>query len=205
MANESSVRIGHCVPDAPDVDVRVDGEIAFEQVAFSDVTDYAGLPTGSHEVIISAHGETDPVVETTVDLEEDTAYTALATGILSENDISATVMADAPGKVADGMCHARFVHASPDAPAVDIRVADDGPTLFENVSFREASEYTPVDAGSYDIEVCPTGSDDIALSLPNTSLEGGSAITAIAVGQAGDGSLSAVIAEDATMSLAADD
>jgi hypothetical protein len=205
MANESPVRIGHCVPDAPDVDVRVDGEIAFERVAFTEITDYATLPSGSHEVIVSAHGETDPVIEATLDLDDDTSYTALATGMLAEDDIAATVMMDNPGKVADGMCHARFVHASPDAPAVDVRVADGGPTLFENVGFREASEYTPVDAGRYDLEVCPAGSDDVALSLPNTTLEGGSAITAIAVGQVGDGSLSAAIAEDATMTLAADD
>ena len=205
MENESPVRIGHCVPDAPDVDVHVDGEIAFEKVAFSDVTDYAPLPAGSHEVKITAHGETDPVIEATLDLDDNTSYTALATGMLSEDDIEATVMVDAPGKVPDRMCHARVVHASPDAPAVDVRVADGGPTLFENVSFREASEYAPVDADTYDLEVCPTGSDDVAHSLPNTTLDGGSAITAIAVGQAGDGSLSAVITEDATMTLAADD
>jgi hypothetical protein len=180
MTNVSPVRIGHCVPDAPDVDVRVDGEIAFEGVAFTDVTDYATLPSGSHEVAISAHGETDPVLEAALDLDEDTSYTALATGILAEDDIAATVMMDAPGKIASGMCHARFAHASPDAPAVDVRVADDGPTLFQNVSFREASEYTPVDTGT-------------------------SAITAIAVGQLDDGSLSAVLTEDATATLAADD
>lgn len=205
MASESPVRIGHCVPDAPDVDVRVDGEIAFEGVAFGDVTDYADLPSGSHEVAISAHGETDPVLEATLDLDGETVYTALATGTLDASDIAATVMTDAPGKVADGMCHARFVHASPDAPAVDVRVADGGPTLFENVSFRESSEYEPVEAGTYDIEVCPTGSDDVALSLPDIRFEGGSAVSAIAVGLVGDGSLTAVLAEDSTMTLAADD
>jgi hypothetical protein len=187
------------------VDVRVDGEIAFERVAFSDITDYAALSSGSHDVTVSAHGETDPVLEATLDLDDDTSYTVLATGMLSENDIGATVMEDTPGKISGQMCHARFVHASPDAPAVDIRVADDGPTLFENISFREVSAYTPVDADRYDIEVCLAGSDDVALSLPNTTLEGGSAITAIAVGQVGDDSLSAVLTEDATMTMAADD
>jgi hypothetical protein len=196
MANDSPVRIGHCVPDAPDVDVHVDGEIAFERIAFTDVTDYAGLSSGGHEVAITAHGESDPVLEATLDLDDDTSYTILATGMLAEDDIAATVLMDDPGTVADRKCHARFAHASPDAPAVDIRVADGGPTLFENVSFREASEYTPVDADTYDLEVCPAGSDDVALSLPNTALDGGSAITAIAIGRLDDGSLSAVIAAD---------
>lgn len=205
MANESPVRIGHCIPDAPDMDVRVDGEIAFERVAYPNVTDYVALPSGSHELIISGHGETDPVLEATLDLEDDTSYTALATGMLSENDIAATVMMDAPGRLAEGMCHARFVHASPDAPAVDVRVAGGGPTLFESIGFRESSEYTPVDSGEYDLEICPAAGDDVALSLPNTTLKSRSAITAIAVGRVGDDSLSALLTEDATTTLAADD
>ena len=205
MTNESPVRIGHCVPDAPDVDVRVDDEMGFEEIAFTDLTDYAVLPSGSHEVTISAHGETASVTETTLDLDDDTSYTVLAMGVLAKDDIAVTAMVDDPGKVPDGMCHVRFAHASPDAPAVDVRVADGGPTLFEGIGFRESSEYAPVDAGTYDLEVCPAGTDDVALALPDTILEGGSAITAIAVGQVEDGSLSAVIAEDTTMTLAADD
>ena len=119
---------------------------------------------------------------------------ALAIGML--DDLECTVLADAPGDVAADQTHVRLVHASPDAPAVDVRVANGGPTLCENIEFRTASEYVPVDAGSYDIEVVPTGSDDVALSLPDTELGGGAAVSAIAVGQAGDGSLGAVFADD---------
>lgn len=106
------------------------------------------------------------------------------------------VFADAPGDVAADQTHVQFVHASPDAPAVDVRVADGGPTLCESIEFRDASEYVPVDAGSYDLEVFPTGSDGVALSLPDTELDGGAAVSAIAAGQAGDGSLGAVFADD---------
>lgn len=140
------------------MDVRVDDEIAFERVGFSDITDYASLPAGSHDVAISAHGETDAVLEATLDLDDNTSYTALATGMLDEENIEATVMMDAPGNVPDDMCHARFIHASPDAPAVDIRVAGDGPTLFENISFREASEYMPVRTTSRSFRLARTTS-----------------------------------------------
>lgn len=88
-ANESPVRIGHCVPDTADVDIHVDGGIAFGQVAFADITDYATLSSESHEVMITAHGETAAVLEATLDLDDDTSYAVLATGMLAEDDIDA--------------------------------------------------------------------------------------------------------------------
>ena len=75
----------------------------------------------------------------------------------------------------------RIGHCSPDAPAVDVRVAG-GPTLFEAIGFREASDYAAVDAGDHEIEVVPTGSDDLALA-PSLSFEGGTAVSAVATGR----------------------
>ena len=205
MTTEPMVRVGHCSPDAPNVDVRVDGAVVFEDVAFESVTDYAELSAGSHEVTVAPHGDDDAVLEATLELDAGTRYSALATGMVGDDDLQATVFTDDPGTVADGQTHVRAIHCSPDAPAVDIRVADGGPMLCEDVSFREASEYTPVDAGSYDIEIVPSGTDDVALSLPNTTLAGGTAASAIAEGRLADDSLTAIIAEDTLKELAADD
>jgi hypothetical protein len=96
----------------------------------------------------------------------------------------------------------RIGHCSPDAPAVDVRVAG-GPTLFEAVGFREASDYAAVDAGDYDVEVVPTGSDDPALAA-SLSFEGGTAASAVATGRVSDGSLSAMLVEDARLVVRAD-
>ena len=194
MAETASVRVGHCCPDAPNVDIHVDGDVAFEDVPFEQISDYAELPAESHDIAVTPHGEEDTVLELTLEPEADTAYSALATGLL--DDIECTVLDDTPGDVAADQTHVRFVHTSPDAPAVDVRVADGGPTLCEDVSFRSASEYVPVDAGSYDLEVVVAGSDDVALSLPDIELEGGTAVSAIAVGEAGDDTLGAVLAND---------
>ena len=202
MPNEPQVRIGHCSPDAPNVDIHVDGSPAFENVAFGELSDYAPLDAGRHDVKVVPAGGGDPVIETTVELEDATAYTVLATGTL--DDIQPNVFEDAPGDVPSDRSHVRFIHASPDAPSVSIAVAE-GPELFSDVSFRQAGDYTPVDAGTYDLEVRPTGSDDVVLMLDGLSLDGGTAYTAVAIGQVGDDTLTAMLAEDATMQLAADD
>jgi hypothetical protein len=83
------------------------------------------------------------------------------------------------------------VHASPDAPAVDIAVTG-GQVLFPNVSFRTASEYAQVPAGSYNLEVRPAGTPDVALRVPNVTLQAGQNVTVFAAGLAGDNSLAAV-------------
>jgi hypothetical protein len=202
MPQNPRVRIGHCCPDAPNVDILVDGSPAFEDVAFGDLSDYAPLDAGEHEVCVVPSSGGDAAIEASLDLEDETAYTVLATGMLE--DIEPTVLMDEPGEVPSDKAHVRFIHTSPDAPDVSISVVD-GPELFAGIGFREASDYEAVDDGTYDLEVRPTGTNDVALALDNISFDGGTAYTAIAIGQVSDGSLDATLAEDAMMQIAADD
>jgi hypothetical protein len=199
---DPQVRIGHCSPDAPNVDVYADDGMILEDVPFGTISDYMGLPEGGHELRVTATGDDAAVIEASVDLAADSATTVLATGMLDE--IEPSMFPDEPGQVPSGKAHVRFIHASPDAPRVNIAVRD-GPTLFRRAKFRSATDYEQVDAGQYDIDVTPTGSDEAALSLPGLTFDGGSAYTAIAIGLAGDGTLDAVLIEDAMVEMAADD
>jgi LPXTG-motif cell wall-anchored protein len=90
------------------------------------------------------------------------------------------------------------MHASPDAPNVDIQVAD-GPVLFENVPFKEAFPYITVDAGTYDLEAAIHDSGDVALEVPGVTFSERSVYTVFAMGLAGgDPALQAVPSVDAT-------
>jgi hypothetical protein len=51
----------------------------------------------------------------------------------------------------------RVVHASPDAPAVDIYAAGVAAPLISDLSYGEVSAYLEVDAGSYNLQVRPAG------------------------------------------------
>jgi len=107
------------------------------------------------------------------------------------------VLEDNNSAPASGKAHVRFVHASPDAPAVDIAVAG-GPVLFSNVPFKGVGAYTPVDAGTYDLEVRLTGTNTVVLPLPGIKLDAGTVYTAWAMGlAAGDPALTAVLTADA--------
>ena len=84
---EAAVAVAHLSPDAPNVDITVEGSDAAiaENVSNGDVTDYVTVPEGEYTLEIrEATENNNGSVLTTVDvsLEEGTAYTAYAVGFL---------------------------------------------------------------------------------------------------------------------------
>ncbi len=183
---DARVRVAHMSPDAPEVDVWVDGSVAFSGVAFGELTDYATLPTGDYLVQVEPAGNMGAgpfVISATLSLS-DTDYTVAATDVLST--ITPVVLEDDNSAPMAGMSHVRFVHASPDAPAVDITLPD-GTVLFGDYEFQEFSSYLPVAAGNYDLEVRLAGTDTVVLSLPGLTFNDGTVYSVFAAGFAGGG------------------
>ncbi len=190
---QSQLRAVHASPDAPNVDVLVDGTAAYTNVAFTDVAAYASVTAGSHDIVIAATGTVTPVISATLDLAANKQYTVLAVGDLAT--IEPLVLVDNNALPAAGFAHVRFVHASPDAPAVD--VTGGGTVLFTNVAFKGVGDYFPVAAGEYDLEVLLAGTTTVALSVPDVMLNDGTVYTIYAMGYAsGTPALSAVISVD---------
>lgn len=178
------VRVVHASPDAPAVDVWVEGNIVFENVAFEDITDFAEVPAGTYNVQVVPSGLTEPVViEADLDLAAATDYTVIATDFLSQ--ITPVILTADGGVPAAGNAWVRFFHGSPDAPAVDIAVTG-GPVLLSNVPFQTGTEYLEVPAGSYDLEARIAGTSDVALALPGVVVEDGMVYTAYATGLVAD-------------------
>jgi hypothetical protein len=196
------VRVVHASPDAPAVDVWVDGSVAFSSAPFQGITDYAELSPATYNVQVTPTGATEPVViEADLSLDAGNDYTVVALGMLS--DIEPLVLVDNNGAPEAGKAHVRFVHASPDAPAVDIAVADGGPVLFPNIPFKGVGDYLPVDAGTYDLEARIAGGGAVALSVPGVALQDGAVYTIFAMGLAtGEPALAAVPSLDASYPVA---
>lgn len=202
MSEHTRLRVGHCCPDAPAVDIQLDNTTVFEAAEFKTMTEYADIDSGPHQIKVMPHGETNPVLESTIDAESETDYTVLAIGTLS--DLQPMVLSEDPGSIATGNAKVRCVHASPDAPSVDI-MTEEGQTLFHDLGFREAGNYTEVEAGTWSLNIKPSGSDETVLNIDNLELEDQSAYTAVAVGEVADQSLDVMIAEDRHQMVPADD
>jgi hypothetical protein len=98
------------------------------------------------------------------------AYTVAAIGTLE--NIQAVSFEDDLSPTPAGEARVSVFHFSPDAPAVDVKLAD-GTVLFSNLAFGSGVEGT-VPAGTYDIIVTPAGaSEPVVIDLPGTTVEAG--------------------------------
>jgi len=192
----SLIRIAHLSPDAPAVDVRFNGAYLVQGAPFQAVTGYLPVPAGEARIQVSPAGATQPVViDATVTLSPNTAYTVAATGLLGANDLRPIVLVD-DRSTSGSQARVRFVHVSPDAPAVDVAVTG-GPVVHGNVAFRQNSDYAGVPGGTYDLEVRVAGTSTVALPLPGVGLGNNTNYTVFAIGQLANGSLAALPVVDA--------
>ena len=102
------------------------------------------------------------------------ALTLLATLAVSACDDDSDVTAPAT------IAQLRVVHASPDAPNVDVLV--DNTAALTNVAYKAASTYLEVPSGSRNLKVRATGTTTVVIDQTAT-LDQGSAYTVIATGR----------------------
>ncbi|RBI64414.1 DUF4397 domain-containing protein [halophilic archaeon] len=184
---DANVRVAHMSPDAPPVEVLVDNETVVENIAFGNVTDYLAVSAGEHNVTIRAAGDPSTVVfsgELTFDAGS--RRTIVAAGEVTDEgttDFEPVILED-DFTVPEENASVRLVHVSPDAPPVDITVQETNATLFDNVSFRTATEYTEVAPGNYTVQVRPATANDSGevVRTFDLSVEGGTVYTAFAAG-----------------------
>jgi LPXTG-motif cell wall-anchored protein len=172
QAGNAKVRIIHASPDAPAVDVYVNGAKTLTNVPFFTASDYLDLPAGSYRVQVTPTGQpaSAAVIDATATIEAGKAYTVAATGAVA--NIQPTIIVDDLSAPAAGKAKVQVYHFSPDAPAVDVKLAG-GATLVPNLAFPAASGYLEVDAGTYDLQVTPAGASAVVIDLPGTALEAG--------------------------------
>jgi len=191
---DALVRVAHLSPDAPAVDVWVDGAKVLENVPFEGFSPYLGVPAGSRQVQVTPAGATTPVViDATLSVAAGTYYTVVATGVLSS--IGATVLVDDPRTEQNG-AKIRFIHAGPDAPAVDITLTD-GTVLFGDIEFKEAGDFLTVPGGNYDLQVRLAGTDNAVLTFNAVPLQNQTIYSVFATGLLSNSSLGAIVAVDA--------
>ena len=178
-SGQAAVRIVHAVPGGPAVNVFVDGNQVFTNIAYKQVTSRATLSAGSHSVRIVPVNSQQALIDTTVTLQADTYNTIAAVG--QPNSVQALTMTDSSTLPLPNQARVRLVHASPNAPAVDVAVKG-GPTLFSNVSFPTATDYIVVGAQPYTVDILSAGTSNIVLTVPNVSLNGSTVYSIYAVG-----------------------
>jgi len=191
VVSNSYVRVVHASPDAPNVDVLVDGTVVLTNVPYQAASAYLAVPAGTRNFQVRATGTTTTVINADVPLTAGTYYTVMATGPVAS--IQPLVLSDDLTNPAAGKVKVQLVHAAPSAPTVDIYVTAPGadismmaPTLTA-VPFRGYSTYLEVPAGTYQVRITPTGTKTVALDTGDLPLAAGQIRTGVALDAVGGG------------------
>lgn len=175
----ANVKVVHASPDAPGVDLLVDDNVTGTNLTFPNNTGYLQVLSGERNIKVNVTGTSTTVINADLDLSQNKNYSVFAVDAVS--NLAPLVLEDNLTAPASDMAHVRFIHLSPDAPAVDITTAD-GTVLFENYIFKASSEFTPLPSGTYDLEVRAAGTETTVLELLGVSLENGRIYTIFAKG-----------------------
>jgi transforming growth factor-beta-induced protein len=175
----TTIRVGHFSPDAPAVDVFVDGEAAIEGLEFPTLTDWMQLPAGTYSIAVAPAGagiEEAVIGPADFDLPAGAYITVAAIGSAEAGTLAPQVLVEDYSEITEGNARVTVFHAIEDAPAVDVLAA--GAPVVSALSFpgmageNDGSFVLEVPAGSYDLQVVPTGATEpVVLDLPGTELE----------------------------------
>jgi hypothetical protein len=175
----ANVQVIHASPDAPGVDLLVDDMISGTNLEFPMNTEYLPVAAGMRNIKVNVSGTSTTAIEDNIDFMKDIYYSVFAVNEVAS--IEPLLIMDELTMPAVGNAHVRFIHLSPDAPAVDITTTD-GTVVFGDKSFKEYSDFMPLAAGNYDLQVRLSGTDTVVLDLPGVMLEDGRIYTVFAKG-----------------------
>lgn len=159
----SYVRVLHASPDAPAVDIYVNGSLVFKDLSFKNFTEYVQLPMGDYKIEVFPAGQSaTPVLTQEVQVPNQQVITVVAAGNLEDLQLVPYVEGNADD-LESGQSRVRAIHLSPDAPKVDILV--DGDLAFEDVGFLDATDYIQVPSGAYNVAVNIANTNDTVLKF----------------------------------------
>ena len=176
----SYLRVLHSSPKSPAVDVYINDMIKFKNLSYGNFTDYVEVITGNYNIKLYAAGtKVSPVLSKNIFVPPETIYTIAAIGLLPNLDL--LPIPEKKVMQPTNNVYIKFAHLSPNTGAVDV-VLPDGKILFKNINYKGFTDYIQVPAGTYTLEVRPTGTKTTILYIPNVNLKSQRFYTVYAVG-----------------------
>lgn len=160
-------KIFHSASNTPAVDILVNGQKVIKNISFKQFSPYLTLVQGKYRIDIVPVGNETPIFSALVPIMGNHTYTFAA--INSDNHLQLQPMLDNTHLPA-GQAKIRFAHFSPDTPVVNVSLKG-GDHLFENVLFKQITDFLEVSPGTADIEVSLADHQSVLLTIPDFKVE----------------------------------
>ncbi|RDY29399.1 DUF4397 domain-containing protein [Romboutsia weinsteinii] len=146
-AGNSLVRIFHAAPEAPAVDVYIDGKPFIRNISYKQFSKYVNVPENIETITLYVAGDdTQPVLEQDLDFQAGKIFTMAITGNLDNLSVEPLEESIDQMPSRDNTI-VRFVHLSPNLQDIDI--LNQGEVIVSDLEFREFSDYMPFPFGDF--------------------------------------------------------
>ena len=168
---DTSVRILHAVPNAPNVDVYLNGSLLTSNLSFGQISKYTIFSPGEYEFQLFPTGTYDkPLLSQTIQLIANANYTVSI--VTLSNDLYLFRLKDDNIPATKSQAFLRFINLSSNAPLLSLALPN-GITLFNQAEYLETTGYYPLSAGIYNFEVLLGSSQVTTKFIKNITLDGG--------------------------------
>ena len=174
------LRALHASPDAPAVNIRVNGAQALGAVDYAQGSGFLPVMESTRvQVEAIVPGGNAIVIDENLSLQFSTDYTVIAAGEVADPVDALLISNPSDTPIAPGSFRAQVVHAAPGAPPVDVYVTEPGASLANSatlndspLAFEQFTARAELATGSYQIRVTLAGNagavvyDSGTLQLP---------------------------------------
>jgi hypothetical protein len=188
------LRIVMASPDAPPVDILIDGTQVATSVAYTNSTAYLPVKSGSRHIEVLTVSNSTSVFDQSISITASANQTLLLTGpvakiqpLLLTDGATNTTITTGDGKV-------RVVNASPTMGPADVYILNSGASLAgatpvsPGLAFDKATDYTLASIDDYEVIMTQPGTANVFLSTGPLALTQGQFQTVVAVDATGGGS-----------------
>lgn len=173
------LRVVQAAAAAPRVDLSLNGQVAFSNLAFNTASEYVAVPAARQAVRATVAGQPQQVLfDASVDLQAGQQMTLALVG--QPPSIMPLLLVDRTETPASGQASVRLVHAAAGVAPMDVATSG-GMPLFKNVAYGGTGTYVDVPAGTYTLNAQLLDQSAAVLTIPNVALTAGQVVTLFVV------------------------
>ena len=177
---ETCVRILHAVPNAPNVDIYLNGSLIASNLAFGKISKYMQISPGEYEFQLYPTGTYDkPLLSQNIQLISNSNYTVSIVTLANNLFLFRLKDDNVPSSKSQSLL--RFINLSSNAPLLSLALPN-GVTLFNEAEYLETTGYYQLSPGIYNFEILLGSSQITTKYINNITLDGGKFYTIYIIG-----------------------